>query len=164
MNAGAYGGEMKDVVTRVDYLDAAGNPGEKSGDELDFGYRHSAFSDSDMIVTGCELKLSHGDRETIKARMRELAEKRRASQPLEMPSAGSTFKRPVGGYAAALIEQSGLKGCTIGGAQVSAKHSGFVVNRGDASCEDVLALIEYIRETVLDKTGITLEPEIKIIE
>jgi len=164
MNAGAYGGEMKDIVTRVDYLDAAGNPGEKSGEALDFGYRHSAFSDTDMIVTGCELKLSRGDKEAIKARMRELAEKRKASQPLEMSSAGSTFKRPVGGYAAALIEQSGLKGYTLGGAQVSDKHSGFVVNKGDASCEDVLALIEYIRKTVLDKTGITLEPEVKIIE
>lgn len=164
MNAGAYGGELKDVVRRVEYMDRNGRVMEKPIEELDMSYRHSVFSDSDLTVTGCELGLERGDPEKIRDRMRELAEKRRASQPLDRPSAGSTFKRPAGGYAAALIEQAGLKGFSIGGAQVSEKHSGFVINRGGASFEDVLSLMEHIKKSVYEKTGIVLEPEVKIIK
>ncbi len=163
MNAGAYGGEMKDVLARADYLTAAGVSGQRSGAELELSYRRSAFTGTDGIITGALLRLTPGDPETIGARIRELGEKRRASQPLDMPSAGSTFKRPVGGYAAALIDEAGLKGFAIGGAQVSEKHAGFVVNRGGATFEDVLALMEHIKNTVFERTGVELEPEVKII-
>ncbi|NCB73370.1 MAG: UDP-N-acetylmuramate dehydrogenase [Clostridia bacterium] len=164
MNAGAYGGEMKQVLLSVTYLDESIKLREKSAEELELGYRHSIFSDSEAVILSCELELLRGDEEEILARMRELSEKRRASQPLDKPSAGSTFKRPVGGYAAALIEQAGLKGFTLGGAQVSEKHAGFVINRGGASFEDVIRLMDYIKETVYKRTGIELEPEVKIID
>ncbi len=164
MNAGAYGGEMKQVLRSVTYLDENIMLGEKSGDELELSYRHSVFSDTDAVILGCELLLIRGDENEILGRMRELAEKRRASQPLDRPSAGSTFKRPEKGYAAALIEEAGLKGFAIGGAQVSDKHAGFVINRGEASFEDVLRLMEHIKETVYKCTGIVLEPEVKIID
>lgn len=163
MNAGAYGGEMKDVLISAMYLDEDANLRNRLGEELDLSYRHSAFSDTDCVILGAEIELTSGTEDEITAKMRELAEKRRSSQPLDMPSAGSTFKRPVGGYAAALIEQAGLKGFSIGGAMVSEKHAGFVVNRGDATFYDVLALIEHVQNTVFARTGITLEPEIKII-
>lgn len=163
MNAGAYGGEMKDVVLSVRALCADGVIREFSGEENEFSYRHSRYSDSEDIVLSARIKLTSGDREKIKARMEELGAKRRASQPLTLPSAGSTFKRPAGGYAAALIQEAGLKGYTIGGAQVSEKHSGFVVNIGGASFDDVISLMAHIKETVLKKSGIELTPEVKII-
>ena len=164
MNAGAYGGEMKQVLRSVTYLDENIMLGEKFGDELELSYRHSAFSDTSDVILGCELMLNRGKEEEILARMRELSEKRRTSQPLDKPSAGSTFKRPQSGYAAALIEEAGLKGFSIGGAQVSEKHAGFVINRGDASFEEVIRLMEHIKETVFKRTGILLEPEVKIID
>lgn len=163
MNAGAYGGEMKDVVVSTDFLDSDRERFSLAGEEQGFAYRRSVFSDTDAILLGSTLRLAPGEPEEIRARMRELAEKRRASQPLELPSAGSTFKRPATGYAAALIDQCGLKGYRVGDAMVSEKHAGFVVNAGGASCEDVLAVMEHIRETVLREAGVELEPEVKII-
>ncbi len=164
MNAGAYGGEMKQVVRSVTFLDANLILREKPIEELDFTYRHTAFSDTDNVVLGCLLRLEKGNEEEILSRMRELSDKRRSSQPLDKPSAGSTFKRPENGYAAALIEEAGLKGFAIGGAQVSEKHAGFVINRGGATFDDVIKLIEHIKETVYKCSEIMLEPEVKIIE
>lgn len=161
MNAGAYGGEMKDVVTRVWYMDREGRL--SSGEELGFGYRHSAFMEGGRIITRAELKLSRGDKEEIAARMNELMARRKDKQPYDMLSAGSTFKRPKTGYAAALIEQCGLKGRRVGGAQVSEKHAGFIVNTGGATCKDVLRLMDIVRETVLRETGTELEPEVRLI-
>ena len=161
MNAGAYGGEMKDVVTSVTYLDK--DLSLRETDDAGFSYRHSRFSDTDCIVLGAKISLHEDDPDAIRERMRSLAERRRSSQPLDMPSAGSTFKRPAGGYAAALIDEAGLKGYTVGGAQVSEKHAGFVVNRGGACFDDVLRLIEHIRNEVYRVSGIELEPEVKII-
>ena len=164
MNAGAYGGELKDVVAETEYLDENLCLRTLRGPEHDFSYRHSFFSEREGVVLRTVFSLTPGDPAAISARMRELAEKRRSSQPLEMPSAGSTFKRPTGGYAAALIDEAGLKGFAVGGAQVSPKHAGFVVNTGGATCSDVLRLIEHIQKTVLDRSGILLEPEVRIIE
>jgi UDP-N-acetylmuramate dehydrogenase len=164
MNAGAYGGEIGAVVTESTYLEDNGfEIMTVKGAEHDFSYRHSAFSDSCRVVLESKLLLSPGDAEEIRAKMDELASRRRASQPLELPSGGSTFKRPKGGYAAALIDEAGLKGLRVGGAQVSEKHAGFIVNTGGASCEDVLRLIDMVREAVLKQSGIMLEPEIKYI-
>lgn len=163
MNAGAYGGEMKDIVVTTQYLDESLELREVHGAAHDFGYRHSRFSDTGAVILASTLRLTHSDPAAIRARMAELSEKRRASQPLELPSAGSTFKRPAGGYAAALIEQAGLKGYAIGGAQVSEKHAGFVVNRGGATFDDVLRLIDHIRSEVLRTSGVELETEVKII-
>ena len=161
MNAGAYGGEMKDVVRSVVYLDEELTLRET--DAPDFSYRHSRFSDTDCVILSGTAKLSEDEESAVRERMRALMDRRRASQPLELPSAGSTFKRPAGGYAAALIDQAGLRGYAVGGAQVSEKHTGFVVNRGGATFEDVLRLMEHIQETVLRTSGIALEPEVKII-
>lgn len=161
MNAGAYGGELKDVLIETFYVTLEGNSGSLSGDAQGFGYRTSAFTGGDKIITGGILQLRPGNPEAIRARMNELNQKRRDKQPLEYPSAGSTFKRPVGGFAAALIDQCGLKGFAVGGAQVSEKHAGFVINKGGATCADVLALTQQIHDIVLDKTGISLELEIK---
>jgi len=161
MNAGAYDGEMKDVVRAVRYLDAAGALRET--DEPGFAYRRSRFSDGEGVVLSAALELHPGDGEAIAARMRELAEKRRSKQPLDRPSAGSTFKRPARGYAAALIEGAGLKGCAVGGAQVSEKHAGFVINTGNASCADVLALMDLVRARVYEQYGVELEPEVRIV-
>ena len=163
MDAGAYGGELKDVVVSTRYLDEELCERECVGAEHDFAYRHSRFSDTDCVILESAVRLTPDDPEAIMERMMTLREKRRASQPLEMPSAGSTFKRPVGGYAAALIDQAGLKGYAIGGAQVSEKHGGFVINRGGATFDDVLRLIEHIRNEVYKMSGITLETEVKII-
>lgn len=163
MNAGAYGGEMKDVLRAVTYLDEDGELKTKRGDELELSYRHSVFSDSACVIVGCELELLPGKESDIRARMRELSDKRRASQPLDKPSAGSTFKRPEKGYAAALIDEAGLRGFSVGGAQVSEKHAGFVINSGGATFNDVLELMEHIKKTVYEKSGIRLEPEVKII-
>ena len=161
MNAGAYGGEMKDVVTSVTYLDK--DLSLRETDDAGFSYRRSRFSDTDCIVLGAKISLHEDDPNAIRERMRLLAERRRSSQPLDMPSAGSTFKRPAVGYAAALIDEAGLKGYTVGGAQVSEKHAGFVVNRGVACFDDVLRLIEHIQSEVYRVSGIELEPEVKII-
>ena len=161
MNAGAYGGEIKDVVASVRYLDADGEPRETEAP--DFSYRRSRFSDSGELVLGAALRLLPGDPAAIHARMMELWARRSASQPLDRPSAGSTFKRPATGYAAAMIEAAGLKGASVGGAQVSEKHAGFVINTGGATFADVTALMARIRETVYAETGILLEPEVKII-
>ena len=163
MNAGAYGGELKDVVVSVDYLDEDLNLRTASGAECEFRYRGSAFSDTAKVILGAKLELQASTVEAVEARMEELKAKRVKSQPLEYPSAGSTFKRPVGGYAAAMIDEAGLKGYTVGGAQVSEKHAGFVINRGGASCGDVLELMDHIRKVVLERTGIELEAEVKII-
>lgn len=163
MNAGAYGGEMKDVLASCEHLNSDGSFASFSGDELGLSYRHSAYSDSDLTITSLTLKLEKGDKEEIKAKMDELIGKRKDKQPLEYPSAGSTFKRPEGYFAGALIEQCGLKGYTSGGAQVSEKHAGFVINIGSATAEDVMNVINHCKETVLAQTGVTLEPEVKII-
>lgn len=164
MNAGAYGGEMKDVLESAEIALPDGTLREAPAEELELSYRHSALEGSGALVTAATVKLTPAEPEAIRARMRELMEKRRASQPLDMPSAGSTFKRPVGGYAAALIDQAGLKGFAIGGAQVSEKHAGFVINRGGATFDDVLRLMEHIQKTVLEKSGVRLEPEVKILK
>ena len=161
MNAGAYGGEMRDVVVSVRYLDAEGELRETA--DLDFAYRHSRFSDGADTVLSATLRLTPGDPAAIAARMAELGEKRRASQPLSLPSAGSTFKRPATGYAAAMIDGAGLKGLTVGGAQVSEKHAGFVVNTGNATCADVMELMEEVKRRVYEKYGVELEPEVKIV-
>ena len=162
MNAGAYGGELKDVVTEVTALYPDGVK-VLTPAELDFSYRHSVFSTGEGIVLGAKVKLESGDPDAIKAKMDDLMARRKASQPLELPSAGSTFKRPTGYYAGPLIEGCGLKGCRVGGAEVSSKHAGFVVNVGGATCADVLALIEKVQKTVYDAHGVMLEPEVKII-
>ena len=149
MNAGAYGGELKDVVTEVTAL-YPDSVKVLTPAELDFSYRHSVFSAGEGIVLGAKVKLESGDPDAIKAKMDDLMARRKASQPLELPSAGSTFKRPTGYYAGPLIEGCGLKGCRVGGAEVSSKHAGFVVNVGGATCADVLALIEKVQKTVYD--------------
>lgn len=164
MNAGAYGGEMKDVLVSCEHINADGSIGVFNADELKLGYRHSVYSDSDMLITSLTLKLSKGNSDEIKAKMDELMGKRRDKQPLEYPSAGSTFKRPEGYFAGALIEQCNLKGFTVGGAQVSEKHAGFVVNKGGATASDVISVIEHCKKTVFENTGVTLEPEVKIIK
>ena len=162
MNAGAYGGELKDVVADVTALYPDGVR-TLTADEMGFSYRHSAFSSGEGIVLGAKLKLEPGDPNAIKAKMDELMARRKAIQPLEFPSAGSTFKRPPGHYAGPLIESCGLKGARIGGAEVSCKHAGFVVNAGGATCADVLALMEKVQKTVFDTYGVLLEPEVKIV-
>ena len=164
MNAGAYNGEMKDVLYRCDHICQDGTMGFFEDDALDLSYRHSVYSKSDKIITALYLKLEKGDKTAIKAKMDELMGKRRDKQPLEYPSAGSTFKRPEGHFAGALIEQSGLKGYTVGGAQVSEKHAGFVINIGGATASDVLGVIEHCKKTVFENTGIMLEPEVEITE
>jgi len=164
MNAGAYGGEMKDIVSRVWVMAPDGSRiEEKTGGEMDFSYRHSAIQDNSGIVTRVELKLTPGDPAQIRARIRELTEKRNAKQPVNYPSAGSTFKRPSKGYAAALIEEAGLKGVSVGGAEVSEKHSGFIINKGGATASDVLELMRLVRARVYEHSGILLEPEVRII-
>ncbi len=163
MNAGAYGGEMKDVLICCEHITPDGQVAEFDVDKLELGYRHSAYSDSDYIVMSLVLRLKKGDKNEIKAKMDDLMSRRKDKQPLEFPSAGSTFKRPEGYFAGALIEQCGLKGYTSGGAQVSEKHAGFVINRGGATAKDVLDVINHCKETVYKETGVTIEPEVKII-
>lgn len=163
MNAGAYGGEMSQVTVSTTYLDPDGTVGVARGEEHGFGYRRSAFSDGGRLLLRSRLALKRGEPEAIKARMEELAAQRKEKQPLEYPSAGSMFKRPPGHFAAALIDQCGLKGLTVGGAQVSEKHAGFVVNRGGATCADVLELVRQVQERVLARTGVELEMEVKVL-
>lgn len=161
MNAGAYGGEMKDVVEAVSFMDSTGQQYVVSSEEMEFGYRKSALSDTDCIITGATIKLDYGDRAAIIDKMNELAAKRREKQPLEYPSAGSTFKRPQGYFAGTLIEGCNLKGTSVGGAQVSEKHAGFIINKGNATTEDVCRLIELVKDTVFKTHGVELEPEVK---
>lgn len=164
MNAGAYGGEIKDVVRAVRVMDPDGTGLRTlSNGDMQFSYRHSMAEDEGILILSAEMELAEDDPEEIAKRVAELQHKRNSRQPVNYPSAGSTFKRPAGGYAAALIEQSGLKGYTVGGAQVSEKHSGFVINIGGASCEDVLAVMRHVRETVYADSGILLEPEVRLI-
>lgn len=163
MNAGAYGGEMKDIVVSCRCIDEKGDVIEMHPEEMKLSYRHSVFTQRGCVITSVTLRLHPAEREAIKARMTELMQKRRDKQPLEYPSCGSTFKRPEGYFAAALIEECGLKGYTIGGAQVSEKHSGFVINRGGATSRDVLALVEHIKKTVREQKGVELECEMLII-
>ena len=163
MNAGAYGGEMKDVLAVVRYLTADGNIAEAPAAELDLGYRHSAFEENGGCILSADLQLREGRPEEIRARMDELLAKRMDKQPLDKPSAGSTFKRPAGAFAAALIDQCGLRGYRHGGDAVSEKHCGFVVNLGGATCADVLALCDEVRAIVKQKTGYDLEKEIRVV-
>ena len=163
MNAGAYGGELVQVLDSVTVLDRQGQEHVIPAADCGLGYRRSIFSGGDYLIVEARFRLTHGDPADIEARMKELAAKRKEKQPLEYPSAGSTFKRPEGYFAAALIDQCGLKGLTVGGAQVSEKHAGFVINRGGATCADVLALVEQIKAVVKERTGVELELEVKIL-
>ena len=162
MNAGAYGGEIKDVCTRVRIVEMNGEARWITNEEAAFSYRHSAIEDNPWIVVAAEFELTPTPEEAVWAKMKELIGKRRASQPLDLPSAGSAFKRPVGGYAAALIDQTGLKGFRVGGAAVSEKHAGFVVNLGGATSADVQELLRQVSDKVFERTGIRLEPEVRI--
>lgn len=163
MNAGAYDGEMSHVVTAVRAVDFQGNIKEYDASHLDFGYRHSVFHDNHEVIGEVIMTLKSGDKNVIKARMDELTEKRESKQPLEFASAGSTFKRPPGYFAGTLIEQTGLKGLSVGDAQVSHKHAGFVINTGSASAKDVLDLIAEVQRRVYDQHGVHLEPEVRMI-
>ena len=162
MDAGAYGGEMRDVVERVLHVTPEGEESSASGEELEFAYRHSRYTGTRDVITGVEFRLEPGDPAQIAAKMEELMGRRKEKQPYDMPSAGSVFKRPQNGFAAALIEQCGLKGRRVGGAQVSEKHAGFIVNTGGATCQDVLELISVIRKTVEEQTGTCLECEVRV--
>ncbi len=164
MNAGAYGSEMKDVAVSAEYIDENYEIKTISGDALDLSYRHSFFSDKNYIITSVTVELHEGDPDAIKQAMNECMAKRTSKQPLDYPSAGSTFKRPEGDYASRLIDVCGLKGLTCGGAMVSEKHSGFVINKGFATCADVLELCEKIKDIVKEKTGFELELEPVILK
>lgn len=165
MNAGAYGGEMKQVVEQVKVFFPGEGVRTLTGEEMDFSYRHSLLSDHpDAVVLSAVFRLTPGDETAVRETMRDLMARRKASQPLEYPSAGSTFKRPEGYFAGTLIDQCGLKGFTVGGAQVSEKHAGFVINRGGATFADVMGVIRGVQERVLTEQGVRLEPEVKIIE
>ncbi|NDL67191.1 UDP-N-acetylmuramate dehydrogenase [Anaerotalea alkaliphila] len=163
MNAGAYGGEMKDILLEVQALEMDGTLTTFPAEALELEYRHSVFHHRPAVVLEATLQLVPGDRQAIKERMRELNAQRKMKQPLELPSAGSTFKRPEGYFAGKLIMDAGLRGVSIGGAQVSEKHCGFVVNKGQASCQEVQDLIAHIQDTVFQQYGVRLEPEVKII-
>lgn len=163
MNAGAYGGEMKDVLVECRHIDPDGNFGSLKGDELGLAYRTSAYEHNGFIITTLVMKLKKGDKSEIKARMQELLQRRKDKQPLEFPSAGSTFKRPVGYFAGGLIEECGLKGFSVGGAQVSEKHAGFIINKGGATAQDVLDLIKYVQDRVYEEKGVHIEPEVRLI-
>ena len=162
MNAGAYGGEIRQICQSVEVMDFDGTLRRLSNPEMQFSYRHSILEDRPGIVVSADFALEPGDSQAIRAKMKELIGKRTASQPLDMPSAGSAFKRPAGGYAAALIEQAGLKGYRCGGAAISEKHAGFAVNLGNATAADVKNLLRQVSDRVFDRTGIRLEPEVRI--
>lgn len=163
MNAGAYGGEMKDVIESVTVLDQLGEVQSLDVEMLELGYRHSCILEKEYVVLGVRLCLKHGDPQVILETTKDLTHKRTSKQPLHLPSAGSTFKRPDGHFAGQLIETSGLKGVRYGDAQVSEKHCGFVVNVGNASCHDVITLIGLVRRVVLNRFGVDLEPEVKLV-
>ncbi len=162
MNAGAYGGEICQVCTAVEVMDRQGQVRQLTAQQMNFSYRHSLLEDTKELVVSAEFTLTPGEPEVIWSRMKELIAKRTASQPLNLPSAGSAFKRPVGGYAAALIQESGLKGYQVGGAAISEKHAGFAVNLGGATAQDVQQLLRQVSDQVYAKTGIRLEPEVRI--
>lgn len=164
MNAGAYGGELGDVMFRCDHIDKDGNKGSLEGDDLKLAYRHSAYYENGCVITGAYFKMQKADKEEIKAKMNDYMSRRRDKQPLEYPSAGSTFKRPEGNFAGALIEQCGLKGTSVGGAEISTKHAGFVINKGGATCKDVLDLCKKVADTVKSEKGIDLEMEVRVTE
>jgi UDP-N-acetylmuramate dehydrogenase len=163
MNAGAYGGEIKDVVENVTYIDEKGDIKTIDCDECKFGYRTSIFASGGKYIVSAKLKLKHGAYDEIKTAMSEYNKRRSEKQPLSMPSAGSTFKRPEGFFAGKLIQDAGLMGYSVGGAQVSEKHAGFVVNKGGATAEDVMRLISDVQKTVKEKFGVALEPEVRLI-
>ena len=163
MNAGAYGGEMVQVVKEVAAAGRNGGVETVPAEQCGFSYRRSAFSDGERVILGAKFQLEPDDPAAIRGRMDELARRRKEKQPLEYPSAGSMFKRPPGHFAAALIDQCGLKGLTVGGAQVSEKHAGFVINRGGATCADILSLVDKVREEVLRQTGVELEMEVRVL-
>ena len=162
MNAGAYGGEIRDICESVEVMDLQGKIRQLTNEEMRFSYRHSILEDEGGIVVSAVFRLEAKNPAEIKARMKELQGKRSASQPLDMPSAGSAFKRPVGGYAAALIDQAGLKGFAVGGAAISTKHAGFAVNLGGATAADVKNLLQQVSDRVYENSGIRLEPEVRI--
>lgn len=163
MNAGAYDGEMKDVAISCDYLTTDCEKGTFNGEEMQLSYRHSAFCDSDKVIVSALFKLKKGNKIEIENKMNDLMSRRKEKQPIEYPSAGSTFKRPAGYFAGKLIEDCGLRGKSIGGAQVSEKHCGFIINKNNATGADILDLIDFVRDEVLEKTGVMLETEVKII-
>ncbi len=162
MNAGAYGGDISGICQSVEVMDLQGNRSVKSAEEMEFSYRHSILEETGGIVVSAVFSLTPAEPEQIKAKMKELIGKRSASQPLDLPSAGSAFKRPVGGYAAALIDGAGLKGFQIGGAAISTKHAGFAVNLGGATAADVRELLRQVSDRVYENSGIRIEPEIRI--
>lgn len=162
MNAGAYGGELCQIVESVDVMDKNGVIRRMTNEQMQFSYRHSILEETKEIVVGAVFRLMPGSSVVIKAKMKDLIGKRSASQPLDLPSAGSAFKRPVGGYAAALIEQAGLKGYRIGDAAISEKHAGFAVNLGNATAQDVKTLLQQVSDRVYENSGIRIEPEIRI--
>lgn len=164
MNAGAYGGEMKDILINSKAISKDGSKVyEISHDDMDLSYRHSVFHDNEDIIISVTFKLTKGEKNTISTKMKELMAKRNEKQPVSLPSAGSFFKRPEGYYAGKLIEDSGLKGLSVGGAQVSPLHAGFIVNNGDATATDILNLMKLIQNIVFDKFGVKLEPEVRIL-
>lgn len=163
MNAGAYGGEMKDIITEAILLDYSGEEMKLKNKELGLSYRYSILQEKPLIAVKVKLKLKPGNREEIKAYMKEINQKRKEKQPLEWPSAGSAFKRPEGYYAGPLIEEAGMKGVRVGGAQVSEKHAGFIINLGNATARDVRQLMKMVQERVYEKSKVRLEPEPKFI-
>ncbi|MGN0395268.1 MAG: UDP-N-acetylmuramate dehydrogenase [Coprococcus sp.] len=163
MNAGAYDGEMKNIVRKVTVMDYEGNIYDISNEDMDFSYRHSIIQEKNLIVLSAEVELEWGEQEKIDSRIKELAEARRSKQPLEYPSAGSTFKRPEGYFAGKLIMDAGLRGATVGGAQVSEKHCGFVINKNKATADDIIKLIAHIKEEVEKQFGVVLETEVKTL-
>ena len=163
MNAGAYNSEISAVLKECTYIDESGNTVQADVSGLDFGYRKSIFSDSEKVIINAVFRLTHENRDIIQSRMDDLLRRRKEKQPLEYPSAGSTFKRPTGHFAGALIEKSGLKGTSVGGAEVSEKHAGFIINKGNATCRDVLSLISKVKEEVFLKESVVLEPEVKTV-
>lgn len=163
MNAGAYGGEMKDIVDTVTVMDYSGNIFALKNSDMDFGYRHSVVEEKKLIVLSTVLRLSKGDRSIITGRMKELGESRISKQPLEYPSAGSTFKRPEGYFAGKLIMDAGLRGKSIGGAQVAEKHCGFIINKGGATAKDIAQLIRYVQNEVKCMFGVSIEPEVRFL-
>ena len=164
MNAGAYGGEIKDVIVSCRAITPDGETVEIKKEDMLLGYRTSVFNKNNYVILSAEFKLNKGDPDEIKAKMDDFMNRRKTKQPIEFPSAGSVFKRPEGYFAGALIEECGLKGKRIGGAEVSRKHSGFIINAGEATAADVMALVDYVRKTVKDEKGVLLEPEIRIIK
>lgn len=164
MNAGAYGGELSQRFVKGKFLDENGGIVEIEANDMAFGYRTSRMNSENIVLISASFDADKGNKDEIRAKMDELMSKRKASQPLEYPSCGSAFKRPTGYYAGALIEQCGLKGANVGGAEVSEKHAGFIINKNNATATDVIGLLKLVADTVFEKTGVKLEPEIRIIE